>query len=353
MTLPRSALVSVQSTPYYHCIGRCVRRAFLCGEDVYTGRSFEHRRGWIVERLSLLSSVFAIDVAAYAVMSNHYHVILRINADQAASWSVDEVLRRWCHLFAGKPIVQRYLANPAMHAAELAKVNEFVELYRSRLGDLSWFMRCLNEAIARMANEQDKCTGRFWEGRFKSQALLDEAALIACMAYVDLNPIRAGMADTPEESEYTSIQQRIAAVRSTEQTSTAPQAEPEDLSEVIPKLMGFSGRLDDDHGLPCDLKDYLELVDWSGRAIHPNKLGRIADHQPKILQRLQIEPSALLSYLSRQEDSFHHVIGSKSSIVPFPYNRTTYNWNFGMIEVHTRSSSCARASTAKNRSSAA
>jgi len=314
MTLPRSALVSVQSTPYYHCIGRCVRRAFLCGEDVFTGRSFEHRRGWIVERLALLSSVFAIDVASYAVMSNHYHVILRINADQAASWSVDEVLRRWCALFAGHPMVQRYLANPDMSAAELARVNEFVELYRSRLADLSWFMRCLNEAIARMANEEDNCTGRFWEGRFKSQALLDEAALIACMAYVDLNPIRAGMADTPEESEYTSIQKRIAAVERTDKASTAVQAESEDLSELIPSLMGFSGRLDDEDGLPCELKDYLELVDWSGRAIHPHKRGKIADQQPKILQRLQIEPSALLSYLSHKEDSFHHVIGSKSSI---------------------------------------
>jgi len=314
MTLPRSALVSVQSTPYYHCIGRCVRRAFLCGEDLYTGRSFEHRRGWIVERLALLSSVFAIDVAAYAVMSNHYHVVLRINADLAASWSVDEVLLRWCHLFAGNPIVQRYLANPAMDAAELARVNEFVELYRSRLADLSWFMRCLNEAIARMANEEDNCSGRFWEGRFKSQALLDEAALIACMAYVDLNPIRAGMADTPEKSEYTSIQQRIAAVDSTDKASITMPEETEDLSEVMPRLMGFSGRLDDDYGLPCELKDYLELVDWSGRAIHPNKRGRIADHQPKILQRLQIEQSALLNYLSHQEDSFHHVIGSKSSI---------------------------------------
>jgi len=291
-----------------------MRRAFLCGEDVFTGRSFEHRRGWIVERLALLSSVFAIDVASYAVMSNHYHVILRINADLAASWSMDEVLRRWCYLFAGHPMVQRYLANPDMSAAELARVNEFVELYRSRLADLSWFMRCLNEAIARMANEEDNCTGRFWEGRFKSQALLDEAALIACMAYVDLNPIRAGIADTPEESEYTSIQQRIAAVESIDNASVATPDEPEDLSEVIPKLMGFSGRLDDEDGLPCELKDYLELVDWSGRAIHPHKRGKIADHQPKILQRLQIEPSALLSYLRHKEDSFHHIIGSKSSI---------------------------------------
>jgi len=161
MTLPRSALVSLDSTPYYHCVGRCVRRAFLCGVDQYSGRSFEHRRGWIVERLAVLSSLFAIDVAAYAVMSNHYHVVLKINADLAASWSFDEVLERWCRLFSGHPLVQRYLASPAMSSAELEKLAEFVELYRSRLADLSWFMRCLNESIARMANEEDGCTGRY------------------------------------------------------------------------------------------------------------------------------------------------------------------------------------------------
>ena len=307
MTLPRSSLVSLASTPYYHCVGRCVRRAFLCGEDQYSGRNFEHRRAWIVERLSLLSSVFAVDVAAYAVMSNHYHLVVRIDADQAASWSAGEVLERWCRLFSGHSMVQRYLANPAMSSAELEKVYEFVDLYRARLCDLSWFMRCLNEPIARMANEEDGCSGRFWEGRFKSQALLDEAALIACMAYVDLNPIRAAMAETPEASDYTSIQQRINAVK-----SSAP-VETEDLEVAIPKLMGFAGKLGCDEGLPCELKDYLELVDWSGRAIHPNKRGKLADQQPKILQRLQIEPSALLRYLSRK-DRFHHVIGSKTSI---------------------------------------
>ena len=282
-------------------------RPFLCGQDQFFGRSFEHRRGWIVERLAVLSSVFAIDVAAYAVMSNHYHVVVRIDAELAASWSTDDVLARWTQLFAGHPMVQRYLANPHMSSAELDKVKEFVELYRARLCDLSWFMRCLNEYIARMANEEDDCSGRFWEGRFKSQALLDEAALIACMAYVDLNPIRAAMAETPETSDYTSIQQRINEIKASEPVET------EDLEVVIPKLMGFSGKLDCDDGLPCDLKDYLELVDWSGRAIHPHKRGKIADQQPKILQRLQIEPSALLRYLSRK-DRFHHVIGSKTSI---------------------------------------
>ena len=122
MTLPRSSLVSLASTPYYHCVGRCVRRAFLCGHYQYSGRSFEHRRGWIVERLAVLSSVFAIDVAAYAVMSNHYQVVVRIDAELSASWSLDEVLARWTQLFAGHPLVQRYLANPEMSSVELDAV---------------------------------------------------------------------------------------------------------------------------------------------------------------------------------------------------------------------------------------
>ena len=78
MTRPRSTLVSVADTPYYHCIGRCVRRAFLYGEDVVTGRSFSHRRQWMLDRLKVLTETFAIDLCAYALMSNHYHLVIKI-----------------------------------------------------------------------------------------------------------------------------------------------------------------------------------------------------------------------------------------------------------------------------------
>ncbi|WP_018863986.1 transposase [Thioalkalivibrio sp. ARh3] len=100
MTRARKELVSVETTPYYHCICRCVRRAFLCGEDSYSGKNYEHRRGWVLERLRELQGVFAVDVCAYAVMSNHYHLVVRLDADRAAAWSEGEVMERWERLFS-------------------------------------------------------------------------------------------------------------------------------------------------------------------------------------------------------------------------------------------------------------
>lgn len=143
----------------------------------------------------MLAHIFAIDVAAYAVMSNHYHLVAHIDRARALAWSTEEVLTRWTQLFTGPLLVVRYLspARDQMGQAEMAMVREMAATYRARLHDLSWFMRVLNESLARQANAEDDCTGRFWEGRFKSQALLDEQALLAAMAYVDLNPVRAGM----------------------------------------------------------------------------------------------------------------------------------------------------------------
>jgi hypothetical protein len=123
-------------------------------------------------------------------------------------------------------------------------------------------MRVLNEKIARMANKEDGCTGRFWEGRFKSQALLDEKALLACMAYVDLNPVRAGMAKTPEHSKHTSIKNRVKAATSERRVQGVKAKQPTRLQPFV----GYP-RQPMPPGLPFRLKDYLELVDWTGRAI--------------------------------------------------------------------------------------
>ena len=146
MTRPRSELVCVTDTPWYHVVSRCVRRAYLCGQDATTGKSYEHRRGWIEARIRQLSSIFTLDVAAYAVMSNHYHIVVRIDRARAQALSDDAVLSRWTQLFTGPLLVQRYqtpATRAAMDAAELARVQEYAALYRERLCDLSWFMRVL------------------------------------------------------------------------------------------------------------------------------------------------------------------------------------------------------------------
>ena len=206
MTKPRSTLVSVSDTPYYHCVSRCVRRAFLCGEDDYSGRSYEHRRDSFIERPATLSDVFSIEVCAYAVMSNHCHLVVYIDDEAARQLSVDEVIHRWRILYRGPDMVKRYVAGSSLSEAELEAVSNYAEIWRGRLSDLSWFMRCLNEYIARRANVEDGCTGRFCEGRFKSQALLIETALITAMAYVDLNPIRAGIENDVTSSDKTTVQ---------------------------------------------------------------------------------------------------------------------------------------------------
>ncbi|MCU7944722.1 MAG: transposase [Candidatus Thiodiazotropha sp. (ex Cardiolucina cf. quadrata)] len=309
MPKPRKAQVSLETTPYYHCVSRCVRRAFLCGEDSHTGKSYEHRHQWIVDRIKQLAEIFAIDICAYAVMSNHYHVILHIDAEIAAGWSEQAIIERWERLFSLPVLVQRYRAMEAISKAEHDVISELVTNWRKRLHDISWFMRCLNEPIARQANQEDGCTGRYWEGRYKSQALLDEKALAACMAYVDLNPVRAGMAKTPELSEYTTIAERTTKLKQSHNRSKKKANNPAG-------LLPFAGnpRKNMPKGLPFRLKDYLELVDWTGRAILKHKRGHIPGNQPPILERLQIDPRHWLYMTQHFESRFKGIVGASYKI---------------------------------------
>jgi len=132
----RKAQVSLASTPYYHC----VRRAFLCGEDGGTSRSFEHRRKWIEDRLHELAGIFAIDLCGYAVMSNHYHVVLHIDQLLVSQWTTNEVIDQWHQLFSGNLLSQRYLRGESMSRAERATLDDCVTSWRGRLIDISWFM---------------------------------------------------------------------------------------------------------------------------------------------------------------------------------------------------------------------
>ncbi|MEJ6472738.1 transposase [Pseudoalteromonas piscicida] len=304
MGLPRKCQISLSDTQYYHCVSRCVRRAFLCGEDEVTGKSYEHRRGWVEERLHLLAKSFCIDVCAYAVMTNHTHLVLYVDDNKAQRISDKSVLTRWYTLYKGSSLGQRFLQGEALNKSEQMLLQEEIEEYRSRLANISWFMRGLNEFIARKANKEDECTGHFWEGRFKSQALLDESALLACMVYVDLNPIRAKIADIPEESEHTSIKLRCHAARKGEQPKS---------------LMRFVGNSKKkmSKGIAFELSSYLDLVDVTGRSIRSDKPGYIDGSQHPILDRLNICSQNWLKLTTKFEESFHGAVGKANSIICF------------------------------------
>jgi hypothetical protein len=301
MTQPRSQLICASTTSHYHCICRCVRRAYLCGEDSLTGKDYSHRKGWVLARLALLAEVFTIELCAYAVMANHYHLVIHINQDKALALSDAEVISRWGRLFVVPVVVERWRQGSA-EDGEIKVVKTLVALWRKRLADVSWYMRCLNEYIARQANLEDECKGRFWEGRFKSQAILDELGLLACMVYVDLNPLRAELVSVPEASADVSIHQRLA-----ESATMAHRVEQS--KSNLPWLLPFAKTSSESECLPYTLKDYLQLLDWAGRAQHKDKRGIISAEIPPTLSRLGVDSGSFLSELAGKQLSRGTVIG--------------------------------------------
>ena len=278
MPKPRKHQISLDATPYYHYVSRCVRRAFLCGKDPVTGRSYEHRRHQIEHDLLRLAAIFYIDVAAFAVLSNHYHVVFHVDRERCKKADPKDIVIRWHQLFKPKDVTRKFIDGEPLEKHEQYQVDSFVDTWRARLHDISWFMKVLNENIARMANKEDDCTGHFWESRYKSQALLDEKAVLSAMAYVDLNQIRAAMAATPETSDHTSIKLRIQYWK-----NKAEEVNQEPSQNYQPNsLLHFAGnhREPMPRGLPFNLFDYIELVDWTGRAIRDDKRGSISENIP-------------------------------------------------------------------------
>lgn len=298
MPQSRKSQVNLAATPYYHCISRCVRRAYLCGQDKLSGRSYEHRRGWVEEKLLSLTQAFAIEVCAYAIMSNHTHVVVYVDEQTAVRWSVYDILSRWHQMFKGTYLTQAYMDGEVLTEVEYQTVKETAQIYKSRLCSISWFMRVLNEYIARKANQEDECTGRFWEGRFKSQALLDESALLACMAYVDLNPIRAGVAKTLETSAHTSIKQRIKALLKNEQPK---------------RLRAFKDEKANEPTLDFALTDYLALVEMTSRVLIKEKQA-IPSTLSTLLERININIESWLIMSQQFTTVFHGAVGNITSL---------------------------------------
>ena len=269
MTIARNHHIFLHQPTYFHLISRCVRRAFLCGKDTYSGKRYAYRKRWLEKRVFELTEIFFVDLYGYAIMSNHYHLVIQTRPDDMLNSDNDEIARRWCRLFP------RTNAGEKWRVQTLREDVETIDIYRQRLCDISWLMRCLNEGLARLANKEDGCTGRFWQGRFRSQLLLDDASVYTYMAYVDLNPVRAGISNTPEQSRYTSINYRVRHHR---------------LNDVLCPLNQSESQMN------LNLSDYLVLVDEVGRCIRDNKSGYVLDKAEPILTRLGLKANGLEPY---------------------------------------------------------
>ncbi|BAJ01880.1 Transposase IS200-like domain-containing protein [Shewanella violacea] len=140
MPRPRRTQVSIEDTPMYHCCSRVTRRAFLLGDDELTGKNYDHRRGWVESLLLKLAGVFAIDIAAYAVMSNHLHVVLSVDIYESNRWSDKEVVEHWHQIFLGTEVTQKFVKGEVIESYEVESLKHSIALYRSRLSDISWLI---------------------------------------------------------------------------------------------------------------------------------------------------------------------------------------------------------------------
>ena len=338
--VPRKVLIDESQVGVYHCIQRAVRRAFLCGFDSSTGNNYDHRKGWIRRRMEKLAVQFGVEVCSYAVMSNHLHVILRNRPDVVRAWSDEEVALRWWNLFPRRRDRDGSPSKPEDFELKMLTLDKKkLKEVRERLSSISWFMRALAEPIARRANKEDQCTGRFWEGRFKCQPLLDEAAVLACSAYVDLNPVRAGVAKTPESSEFTSAYDRIKSKQKKQvggklrARKTAARRKERERREWLCRLSLVGQRVEtvspvskdsktntpgqratNKGFLPVRLKAYLKLLDWTGGQIRDDKRGSIPSHLQPILDRLQINGDVWVETVQEFGRKFRRAAGSPESL---------------------------------------
>lgn len=316
---PRSDVFDPREVSVFHCMNRCVRHGYLLGKDADSGRNYGHRKQWLEKEIAFLAGCFAIDVLSHAILSNHFHIILRNRPDVVATWSDTEVAHRWLRIC---PLRKRKDGSPAEPTeAELDTIRNVPERLaeiRLRLSDISWMMKLLTEPIARRSNLEDEITGHFWQGRYRGIKLGDEAAILACMAYVDLNPVRAGLACSLTASNFTAVQRRIRELEEFTRMAPPPGAsldedeEPggprprmqrspaawlaplsleEGRAEPGPQANGTGVRCSDKGILPMSLEDYLRLVQWTGQQLVAKELAAMPEPLAGLLAQVGIGSS--------------------------------------------------------------
>lgn len=271
-----------------------------------------------------------MDVLSFAIMSNHLHVVARTRPDLVKTWSDEEVALRWWNLFPQRRRKDRSPEEPTEFELNRIRYDASgLKEKRKCLSNVSWFMKCLAEPIARLGNKEEKVTGHFWEGRFKAQPLLDETAIAACMVYVDLNPIRAGIAKTPEASDFTSVKERVADRQSASSLSSADAQDvriehgqkagwlaPVSLEPPRKKVREktSSRRASNKGCLAMSLDQYLQLLDWTGRQLRTDKRGSIPKELDPMLERLQCSSESWLDLVKNFRKRFRVETGLASTL---------------------------------------
>ncbi len=342
---PRREVVDPTKVQVFHVLNRTVRRCWLFGNDPLTGKNYDHRKEWIEELLRHFAQFFGIDLLVFSILSNHYHLMLRSRPDVVATWDDTEVARRWLMIC---PIRKNKDGTPCEPTEKeldsIRNCKEVVEEIRTRLSDISWWMRLLDQRIARRCNDEDEAKGRFFEDRFKAIPLIDEQAIAACAVYIDLNLIRAAIAETVELSDHTSGQLRAQALKAKHLQAKALETSDSDCSQdsnaeaccpvdaflspvCVSAVSSDPGPMPSRSGLRCSDKgflemsesDYLQLLDWTARQTVHGKCGKTSEDQPPILKRLGLEPTVWLKMVSDFGKLFpmiaglpHHVSEARS-----------------------------------------
>jgi len=345
--LARTELFAHDEIAIVHVMNRVVRRCFLMGSDPVSGKNFDHRKAWIEAMIERFAAQFGIDLLGFAVLSNHFHLILRSRPDVVETWDDAEVARRWLLLCPQRKEADGNPAEPSR--AEIDQIrNHPVRLAetRRRLSDIAWWMRLLCQRIAQRANAEDGELGKFWQNRYRAVRLLDEAAVAACATYVDLNSIRAGIATSLAGSDHTSVQRRIEAFGSPadlpeEQlgevppavptTVTVAQSPPDDsangadadspdrflsplgIDEVRdplgPQPAQTPYRCSDKGFLAMTTGEYLELLAWTVEHRNRPSANRTSNSPPQALTRLGLSVDGWCQLISRFGKLFHVVAG--------------------------------------------
>lgn len=326
--LARAELFAYDEIATVHVMNRVVRRCYLMGSDPVSGKNYDYRRAWIEELLVHFAGQFGIDLLGFAILSNHFHLILRSRPDCVAQWNDAEVARRWMLICPKRKDAAGNPAEPSQSEIDLIR-NDPVRLAetRKRLSNISWWMRLLCQRVAQRANAEDRASGdgqilgKFWQNRYRAVRLLDEAALVACTAYVDLNPIRAGIATTLATSDHTSIQRRIEALFAAPAMNVEPAHSPalptclppgtpaqaydrqiafardsflsplplgEAHAPVGPHLAKTPFRCSDKGFLPLTIEAYLELLNWTVENVNKSSLDCQSLPTPEPLRDLGI-----------------------------------------------------------------